>query len=169
MSGRLAAEWEVGDLCPHLSGTSLALGTRVAHGELQFATQACQWSWQPSSDGCGRTPSQSPTPRAISLLPAPLPWASASRTLLGAPHLGHVSSQTADRDSLPHLSPMAQARQEVQQLPHGACHQGSSGTPRDPIPSWSVVPLSAPVVSIRPFLCCRPSTCWTSSGMKPGT
>ena len=34
---------------------------------------------------------------------------------------------------------MAQARQEAQQLPHGACHQGSSGPPRDPVPSWSVV------------------------------
>lgn len=92
-------------MCPHLSGAALALGTRVAHGELQFAPQACQWSWQHSSDGRGRTPSQSPTPRAISLLPAPRLWALASRTLLGTPLLGHVSSQTADRDSLPHLAP----------------------------------------------------------------
>lgn len=40
----------------------------MAHGELQFATQACQWSWQHSSDGCGRPV---PIPHSQSHLSAP--------------------------------------------------------------------------------------------------
>ena len=70
----------------------------------------CQWSWQHSSDGCGRTPSQSPAPTAISA-PSPTALDVGVQHVAGHPSCGPRVISDCGQGLPPRTYPlMAQAR-----------------------------------------------------------